>query len=463
MAVNDAATRGPVATVISGVAEEAIPAVFDSARRDGNGIVRALAEQRASVVALQATPPGGVPGVAPSKLPPLAEHATLHVAVEGISYLAARALRDGRRVTASLPPEIPSIGGIVEPPSASEAARGRVREAGLALLRSHEQIVERAAERIGGRDRAAAEEAARALAIGLLPASVRTGVYLTANARVLQQHCEKLLASPQAEVAAAGRAVLEVARAAVPGLLPEARPSKMRAQAGAEIQAVLAKLCALPEENASATMVISQPVRLVRYDKDALERVALALAYEGSDPGIHAFALAGSLRTGKEPALLELVRAVLRDRGPGELVPRGFESSTLTFEIMADSLTAQDLVGHRRRAVSEQRFTCRLGFQTPEDLLDLGLADMYQDTMLAAQAAWSEIDAEDPVAAEYAVPLGFRLRTLWTLDLRQLVHIVEARTTRENPTRVRRIAQALFRTSAAVMPWLRDVARVDLD
>src|SRR5262249_6368136 len=159
------------------------------------------------------------------------------------------------------------------------------------------------------------------------------------------------LSSAQPEVAAAGRAVLEAARATVPEMLPAAQASKMRRGAPGEIQAVVARLCPLPEETASATMVISQPVRLVRYDRGALERVALALAYEGSDPAIHAFALSGSLRTGKEAALVELLRAVLRERGPGELVPRAFESSTLTFEIMADALTAQDLVGHRRRAV----------------------------------------------------------------------------------------------------------------
>ena len=178
----------------------------------------------------------------------------------------------------------------------------------------------------------------------------------------------------------------------------------------------------------------------------------VSLAYEASDAAVHAFALTSSLRAAKEPALAEVPRAILRERAPGELVPRGFEASTMTFEIMADAATAADLLRHRTRAVSVQRLGCRLGFQTPEDLLDLGLSDLYQDAMLAAQASWAEIEAEDANAAEYTVPLGYRVRSLWTLDLRQLVHIVEARSTKDNPTRVRRIAHALYRTATAILP-----------
>ena len=43
-------------------------------------------------------------------------------------------------------------------------------------------------------------------------------------------------------------------------------------------------------------IVLTQPVRLLRYDKDALERIALALAYDGSDPGAHAAGLIDGLR-----------------------------------------------------------------------------------------------------------------------------------------------------------------------
>ena len=464
---------GPRAIVVSGVAEEAVPALFASASRAQAGIDAALAEMGAAA-SLAVTPPLGVRVSDLSLSQELVEHSALHVAVEGLSLVAARVLQDSRFVSSVVPPEIGIERGIAVLPDTLPAVRAKVRAAALALHQAHQSIVERATERVAARDRvplSAAAATARELAVGLVPAVTRTSVYLSANARSLASRCHKLLAHPLPEVVATGRAVLDAASSIAPELFPGAAsgtpsrppPSRMRALAPGELSRAVSRLYAAPQEGSSATMVISQPVRLVRHDKDALERVVLALAYEGSDPAVHAFALLGSLRIAKEPPLLEVIQAVLRERAPFELVPRGFEATTMTFEIMADAATTYELLRHRTHTAATQRLTCRLGFQTPDDLLDFGLAEAYQDAMLAAQAAWSELENEDPFSAEYVVPLGYRLRSLWTMDLRQLVHVVEARSARGNPMRIRRIAQGLYRTATTVMPWLREVARVDLD
>ncbi len=457
----------PRAIVVSGVAEESVPALFASASRLPAGLDGALAELGAAS-SLAATPPLGVRVTDLSTPRELVEHSALHVAVEGVSLVAARLLQDSRFVSSVVPPEIDIERGIAELPDTPAPLRAKVRDAALALHGAYQALVERGADRITARDRvppAAALAAARELAVGLVPAATRTSVYLSANARTLASRCHKLLAHPLPEVVATGRAVLDAARAAASDVFThaDASPSKMRMEAPGELSRAVARLYAAPQEGSSATMVISQPVRLVRHDKDALERIVLALAYEGSDPSVHAFALLGSLRVAKEAPLLEVLQAVLRERSAGELVPRGFEASTMTFEIMTDAATTHELLRHRAHTAATQRLTCRLGFQTPEELIDLGLAEAYQDAMLAAQAAWGEIEAEDPLVAEYVVPLGYRLRSLWTLDLRQLVHVVEARSRRGNPTRVRRIAHGLYRTAGSVLPWLRDVARADLD
>lgn len=457
----------PRVTAVSGVAEDAVPSLFASASAGGTGIARALLEQRAMSQALAATPPLGVDSrLLAHGSPERAEHTTLHFAVEGVSLLVARALHDARLVSILAPAVDALAPAIVEPPGASEEVRGKVRAAIDALLVAHRLLVERGTERIAARDNLGAPAAAvlaRDLALGLLPAATRTNVYLSGNARALASLCDKLLAHPLPEAASTGRALLLAARSAAPELFPHAPPSKMRASAPAEITRALARMHTPPREGTSATMVIGQPVRLVRHDKDAIERVALALAYEVSDPAVHAFALSGSLRLAKEPALLGLLRDVVRERLAGEPLPRAFEASSMTFELMVDGATGHELLRHRLLSASTQRLSCRLGFQTPEDLLDLGLADPHQDALLAAQGPWSRIEALDPIAAEYAAPLGYRVRSLWTLDLRELVHIVETRSAKDNPTRIRRIAHGLFRTAAAVLPWLRDVVTVDLD
>lgn len=466
-AEGEAGAPAPRATVVTGVAEEAVPALFAEATRGRAGIARALAELRGTALALAATPALGLPALGRARsLPDLTEHSAMHVALEGVSLLASRAVQDSRLVASAVPSELSIDDGVVALPDTPEPLRAKVHAASKALHAAHASLAGRAAELIAARDRGPMEQArasARGLALGLLPMSTRTSVYFSASARVLAAHCSKLLAHPLPEVKAAGRAILGAARASAPELFAFVEASKMRAAVPLELGAAVARLYSAPQEGSSATMVISQPVRLVRHDKDALERVMLALAYEATDATVNAFALMGGLRGGKDAAVLDVLRAVLRDRAPGEMVPRGFEVSGMTFEIMVDAATLLELLRPRAHTASTQRLTCRLGFQLPEDLLDLGLAEAYQDAMLAAQAAWGEIEAEDPHMAEYAVPLGYRVRSLWTVDLRQLLHIIESRSAKSNPTRVRRIAHGLYRTASGVLPWLRDVARVDLD
>ena len=53
------------------------------------------------------------------------------------------------------------------------------------------------------------------------------------------------------------------------------------------------------------------------------------------------------------------------------------------------------------------------------------------------------------------MPLAYRMRTLWTLNLRQLFHVIELRSARQGHASYRRIAQGLYRTAVGVHPWLQ--------
>ncbi len=109
---NDAATAR--ATIVSGVAEDAIPALFASASCNPGGIDAALAELRQMSSALAVTPPQGLLGLADQlRSPSLSEHATVHVAIERVSLLAARALQDSRLVSRVLPADLAVASGLM--------------------------------------------------------------------------------------------------------------------------------------------------------------------------------------------------------------------------------------------------------------------------------------------------------------------------------------------------------------
>lgn len=407
----------------------------------------------------------------------VAEHAVVHLALENVSIVASKVIEDlrlGSYTEKSTRYVVFDQHSFVDLPELDAEHSARYRASCERLFATYLDLVPKVTERLSARapkpekmSDAAYRGALRAQACdllrGLLPAGTRTNIGLTANARALEILLTKMMSNPLEEVRRVAREMHAAALAVTPTLVKYAAPNELRKELQATVATAMKRVYTPPEEGVSATMVINQPVRLVRYDKDALERIALALAYEGSDPGVHAYNLGDALRRATLPELIAIAQAACAKRGPYDAPPRAFEASTMTFELMLDYGAYRDLQRHRMLTPATQRLTCRLGFETPQPLSDLGHAEAYQDAMLAARDAWHSMEERYPLEAQYAVPLGFRVRTLWTLNLRELFHVIELRSAKQGHTSYRRIAQGLYRTAITVHPWLKDMIRVDLN
>lgn len=407
----------------------------------------------------------------------VAEHAVVHLALENVSIIASKAIEDlrlGSYTEKSTRYVVFDEGSFVDLPELPEPLRERYRESCAHLFATYLELMPRVTEQLRARmprgegtSEGAHNAAIRAQACdllrGLLPAGTRTNIGLTANARALEILISKMLSSPLAEVRRVGDEMRAAALMVAPTLVKYAAVNEYRQTLPETVAEALRQVYTPPEEGASSTMVVSQPVRLVRHDRDALERVALGLVYEASQPGLHAFGVNDALRHASQAELAAIVAAACARRGAHDPPPRGFEASTMTFELMLDYGAWRDLQRHRMLTPAAQRLTCRLGFETPLELQDLGFADPYQNALLAARDVWEEIERRYPLEAQYAVPLGYRLRALWTLSLRELFHVIELRSARQGHQSYRRIAQGLYRTTLTVHPWLKDLIRVDLN
>jgi thymidylate synthase ThyX len=106
---------------------------------------------------------------------------------------------------------------------------------------------------------------------------------------------------------------------------------------------------------------------------------------------------------------------------------------------------------------------CALGYHIPDDLRAIGHADRVVAALEEARGTWRRLAEERPLEAQYAVPLAYRVRTLWTLNLRELFHVVELRTGKQGHASYRRVAQELYQVVAAVHPWLQGLIRVDME
>lgn len=407
----------------------------------------------------------------------VAEHAVVHLALENVSIIASKVIEDlrlGSFTEKSTRYVVFDRNSFVDLPVLGDKLQAVYRRTCENLFSSYLDlmpVVTRALEARTKRS-VAMTDAAYAAAIraqacdllrGLLPASTRTNIGLSANARALEGLLSKMFSSPLLEVRSLAAAMHRASLTVVPTLVKYAKENAYRMNLHDVVQDKLRTIYDPGPWDPSVTNVMGQPVRLIHYDKDAADRVALALAYDASEPSVHVRGVLEALKLTTKAERDGLLRAALEGRGPHDPVCRAFEATSMTFELLLDYGAYRDLQRHRMLSPSTQRLTCRLGFETPSELLEFGLANDYARVMLEAVDAWERLEEHFPQEAQYAVPLGFRMRTLWTLNLREAIHVIELRSAKQGHASYRRIAQSMYRTLLHVYPWLEGLVRVDLE
>src|SRR5207245_10312901 len=113
----------------------------------------------------------------------------------------------------------------------------------------------------------------------------------------------------------------------------------------------------------------------------------------------------------------EIVEAGLRHRGRHDEMLRAFRAGQhFRFDILMDIGGFRDMHRHRRCIQIEQGFTTGHGYDILEQLGPAGAVSQYKAAMDKASHAVSTLaqrsSAEASVNAQYAIPLGFRKRTL---------------------------------------------------
>ncbi len=434
----------------------------------------------------------------------VAEHAIVHLAIEDVSILASKEIEDLRLASFTekstryvvftdgsfhqLCGELPDHLGTQYVDSCR-----RLFRVYLDLIPKVTEKLEAKYPKQEGQTQAAYESVIRARALdlvrGLLPASTLTSLGLTANARTLAAGISKLGASKHEEVRGIARQMRKEGASVVPTLLKYSEPNEYRdnltTHARYMVDELVEKARSRMFEKHPLVTALNEsrarnPLRFVRHDENAALQIALALACDGQSPipmaeelaeALALFVYPDDVRGFSEQTLsdknMEVAVAVARDallgRGPHDAAPRAFEHANLTLEMDIDYGAYRDLARHRMLSPAHRLLTCDLGYVVPEGLVAMGLDEDYRGALDEAALVWRKIHAYDPHIAQYAVPLAYRTRVLWTMNLREAIHIIELRSGRQGHASYRVIAQNLYRSIQYLYPWLSDLIRVDLN
>ena len=134
------------------------------------------------------------------------------------------------------------------------------------------------------------------------------------------------------------------------------------------------------------------------------------------------------------------------------------------FDILMDIGGFRDMHRHRRCIQIGQEFTTKHGYDAPDELEAAGVRQNYDAVMQRTASAVEQLAATGGAEArensQYAIPLGFRKRTLFKMDFAEVVYISELRTGPAGHFSYRNAAYAMYEAVAKKHPALAKYLRV---
>jgi len=158
----------------------------------------------------------------------------------------------------------------------------------------------------------------------------------------------------------------------------------------------------------------------------------------------------------------EIVDLGLRHRGRHDEPLRSYHSGQqFKFDILMDVGGFRDMHRHRRCTQIEQGFTSLHGYDTPPDMVTAGLETRYQQGMQRVLTLHDQlVSGAGPLAALYVLPMAFRKRTLFKMDLAEALYIAELRTAPAGHFSYRNVAYAMYLEVAKRHPSLAKHCRI---
>lgn len=395
-----------------------------------------------------------------------------HVACEGISNIATKALERGRLMsyleqsTRYIRYDKPRSGRYLYmcPPEIEDGVlREKYNETMDFLFESYRFVVDQVFELLGGNQ--ANEPAlkrtlmARALdaARGILPAATISNVGVYGSGQAYEMLLMRLMAHPLGEIQMLGEELLGELQLVIPSFVKRVdRPDRggawveYMANSRRDTAEMVASIL-----DAQAEYMRTEPlglvgddttgvhVQLVDWDSDGEQKILSAIMQPHthiSDDDIWRTVL----RLGPSQKK-DLLRAYVGDRKNRRHRPgRAFEHANYMFEVVVDYGAFRDLQRHRMLTIDWQTPTVANGYIQPALVDQAGAAPRFADAMERATELHHVLLEHHPEVASYATCMAHRVRFSMRMNARELMHLVELRSTPAGHPAYRTVAQKMF-------------------
>jgi thymidylate synthase ThyX len=285
---------------------------------------------------------------------------------------------------------------------------------------------------------------------GLLPAATRTNVGIYGTGQAYEQLLLRMRAHPLAEVRAYADLMLVELRKVIPVFLTRVDVedrgvawSRYLERTREDVEALARDLLPGNEESPGHPEVV-----LSEFDPEGeVKVVAAALYAAGNTPDHRLLEIARGMTVDER---LRVLRAYVGERTNRRHKPgRAFERTGYRFDVLCDYGAFRDLQRHRMLTIEWQQLSTLHGFEQPPEIEDAGATEDWLRVMEESAALHDELaSAGLGQAAQYAVPMAYRIRFVMQMNAREAMHVIELRTTPQGHPAYRRVCQEMHRLIA---------------
>ena len=285
---------------------------------------------------------------------------------------------------------------------------------------------------------------------GLLPVSTLSNVGIYGTGQAYEMSLVRMQSSPIAEVRDYGVLMLEELRKIIPSFLTRVdlegrgvRWANYLSDVRDDLETHGAALGEPDDTGASVT--------LTDWDTEAEIKVVASALYAVSElPDAHLQEIVRNMTLAQRA---EVIAAMVGDRGNRRHKPgRALERTTYRFDVKCDIGAFRDLQRHRLMTLEWQRYSTRLGYDLPDEVVTQGLESDWISIMDDSGELYEEVrDSMGSDLAQYVVPFAYNIRFVMEMNPRQAFHLIELRSQPAGHPAYRSVAQQMHQT-------IRDVA-----
>jgi thymidylate synthase ThyX len=283
------------------------------------------------------------------------------------------------------------------------------------------------------------------LARYLLPLSAKTNLGIFGNGRAFEYLLIHLYVDPLEEVVDLAKKINEELRKVIPAFIKRAsneRGLKYQNYLRKREEKVKKVLEKIISQQTKLSFTKKESVKIFDYEKNGLEKVLSAIIFEKSNLDYQKIYEKVKKMSSKKKE--EIFKAYVFGReNRHHKVGRALENVYFTFEVMADFGVYKDLMRHRILTRHRQLFTNEFSYAVPKEIDLLGFGKIYRKAADFAVEAYLKIKEKYPFEAQYLVLHGAYNRFYMKMNLREVVHLCELRSSPQGHPSYRKIAQEM--------------------